>query len=259
MEPVILLWTGGWDSTFRLLQLLHDTDAKIQPLYLIDEERASTPKEMEVMHEIRSDLEAQLPETRHRLLPTDYGSYRPTEMEPHHRKAWEALKERGRVGLQYPILASYAEQNGIERTELSIEATTGTASILESKVEPRETRGGEVYVLPRKTSAPESMFARFAFPLLDYTKLDMKREAERRGWMAILKKTWFCFNPTFDLPCGKCYPCKIAQKEGMGHRVGWAGPVLAYIRHPRMTAGYVLERAGIKSEIKNLLRRAGLQ
>ncbi|MCS3758255.1 hypothetical protein GGP90_003069, partial [Salinibacter ruber] len=132
MNSITLLWTGGWDSTFRLLQLLHDTDAKIQPLYLVDEKRGSTPKEIEVMRTIRSDLEAQLPETEDRLLPTDYGSYQATEMEPHHRKAWEALKERGRVGLQYPILASYAEQNGIERMELSVHAESGGRGFIDS-------------------------------------------------------------------------------------------------------------------------------
>ncbi len=261
MNSITLLWTGGWDSTFRLLQLVEDADVPIQPLYLVDEHRSSTPREIDTMRTIRSMVEDRCPKAREQILPTDYGSYRATTMESHYREMWEALKERGRVGMQYPILASHAEQNGIERMELSIEATTGTASILESKVEPRETRVGEVYVLPREISAPESMFARFAFPLLGYTKLDMKKEAERRGWMPVLQKTWFCFNPTFGLPCGKCQPCKIARKEGMAHRVGWAGPLLASVfrANPRVAIGRALGRLGVKQQVKQLLDRVDLR
>jgi len=41
--PVVnLLWTGGWDSTFRLLQLILDTRATIQPVYVIDTARRSS-------------------------------------------------------------------------------------------------------------------------------------------------------------------------------------------------------------------------
>lgn len=226
-SPVILCWTGGWDSTFRLLQLLHDTEAKIQPLYLVDEKRGSTPREIDVMRDIRSDLEEEGPKARERLLPTDYGSYRATTMEPHHKQQWEALKTRGRVGLQYPVLASFAEQNGIHQMELSIEATTGSANILKPVVRRKDTPAGSVYVLTPGVEGAEGLYERFAFPLLDYTKLDMKEEAERRGWMPIMRRTWFCFNPVLGFPCGKCTPCRIARKEGMDSRVGWFGPFLS--------------------------------
>lgn len=143
---VTLLWTGGWDSTFRLLQLLHDTDARVQPLYLVDEERNSTPREIESMRTIRKMIQEKMPQEAEQLLPTDYGSYRATTMEPHHREQWESLKERGRVGLQYPILASYAEQEGIERMELSVEGRSNSRStiitVLDPLVERQETPGG---------------------------------------------------------------------------------------------------------------------
>ncbi len=225
-NTVTLLWTGGWDSTFRLLQLLHDTDARIQPLYLVDEERNSTPREIGVMRRIREMIEDEMSEEAERLLPTDYGSYRATRMEPHHREKWEALKERGRVGLQYPILASYAEHNDIDRMELSIEATTGSASILESVVKQRDTPAGPLHELPPSMDGEETLFRHFTFPLLDYTKLDMRREAERREWMPIMEQTWFCHTPIWGLPCGNCHPCRIARKEGMQHRVGVVGPLL---------------------------------
>ncbi len=229
---VWLLWTGGWDSTFRLLQLLYDTDVQIQPLYLVDEERNSTPREIDVMRRIRGMIEDEMSEEAERLLPTDYGSYRATRMEPHHQEKWEALKERGRVGLQYPILASYAEHNDIDRMELSIEATTGSASILESVVKQRDTPAGPLHELPPSMDGEETLFRHFTFPLLDYTKRDMKEEAVRRGWMRIMKCTWFCYNPTVGMPCGVCQPCKIARAEGLGDRVGYLGPLLFFTKQP---------------------------
>jgi len=255
MKPVILLWTGGWDSTFRLLQLLRDTDARIQPLYLVDDVgRESTPKEIKAIREIRSELLAWLPEARDRLLPTDYGSFRATEVEPHYRRAWERLNEQGVVGRQYPVMASYAEQNGIERMESGILGTDEFLSgLLRSSTVTSNTPGGHVRVLSPQADGPITLFERFAFPLLGNTKLEMKEEAERREWMHIMGHTWFCDQPTFGLPCGDCFSCQSAQKEGVEDLVGRVGPVLnsvqsiwKYVRHPRMLGGLILRRTGLR-------------
>ena len=48
---VTLLWSGGWDGTFRLLQLA-ENDIQIQPIYVIDAERRSNDNEIEAMHKI---------------------------------------------------------------------------------------------------------------------------------------------------------------------------------------------------------------
>lgn len=39
MQTHHLLWTGGWDSTFRVLQLLLCSRDAVQPHYIIDPER----------------------------------------------------------------------------------------------------------------------------------------------------------------------------------------------------------------------------
>jgi 7-cyano-7-deazaguanine synthase in queuosine biosynthesis len=223
-------WTGGWDSTFRLHQLLHDTEVEIQPLYLVDEKRGSTPREIDVMRDIRSELKTQVPKFEDRLLPTDYGSYRATRMEPQHKEWWEALKEHGRVGLQYPILASYAHQNGIYRMEVCIQkhahGDNSIGQIVDGYLD-YNNKYTSCNRLKDNLSGPIRLFNRFAFPLVEYTKIDMRREVERRGWGLTMGKTWSCFNPILGLPCGHCTPCNIAQKEGMGSRVGWVGPALS--------------------------------
>jgi len=35
-EPINLFWTGGWDSTFRLIQLVFVNKKTVHPYYIID-------------------------------------------------------------------------------------------------------------------------------------------------------------------------------------------------------------------------------
>src|SRR5699024_10809179 len=51
-----LLWTGGWDSTFRLLQLLLEDKKPVQPIYIISRFRKSSDHELKVMENIRELL-----------------------------------------------------------------------------------------------------------------------------------------------------------------------------------------------------------
>ena len=46
-----LLWTGGWDSTFRLLSLLLREQREVQPYYILDSLhfRPAVPAEREAM------------------------------------------------------------------------------------------------------------------------------------------------------------------------------------------------------------------
>ena len=52
-ENVALLWTGGWDSTFQLLQLLIIHRRRVTPFYLLDEERRSTGVEIRTIKRIK--------------------------------------------------------------------------------------------------------------------------------------------------------------------------------------------------------------
>ncbi len=45
---VILLWSGGWDGTFRLLQLAQ-YEIEIKLIYVIDKQRKSNKYEREAM------------------------------------------------------------------------------------------------------------------------------------------------------------------------------------------------------------------
>lgn len=233
---ISLLWTGGWDSTFRLLQLLCTTHAPIRPLYLVDDERASAPQELATMRRIRRALRDHVPNGADRLLPTAYGSFRGTTIAPTVRADWRALSRQGyRLGIQYPILATYAAEHDIEDLELSIEARDASqegsiASLLAPNVVRASSPGGPTWRLPDSVDGPLRMFRRFTFPLLHHTKREMEREADGFGLASVLYDTWFCLTPVFGRPCGRCHPCRVAVAEGFSRRVGRLGPTLRRLR-----------------------------
>ena len=52
---VLVLWTGGWDSTFRIVELSRSF-CSIQPIYVIDPERQSIGYELAAMDAIVDSL-----------------------------------------------------------------------------------------------------------------------------------------------------------------------------------------------------------
>lgn len=77
---VVVFWTGGYDSTFRLCELLIDEGKTVQPIYIVDETvdgipggiRRSWKKEIQTMDRIIAMLHEQYPHTKQLLRPTLY-------------------------------------------------------------------------------------------------------------------------------------------------------------------------------------------
>ena len=55
MEEIKILWTGGWDSTFRVIELSRK-NVVIQPIYVLDSGRKSTDYELKAIDKIIQDL-----------------------------------------------------------------------------------------------------------------------------------------------------------------------------------------------------------
>lgn len=54
-EVCKILWTGGWDSTYRIVELFRE-QIQIQPIYCCDPSRGSIQREIETMENIRNTL-----------------------------------------------------------------------------------------------------------------------------------------------------------------------------------------------------------
>lgn len=211
-----LLWTGGWDSTFRLLQIIFEENQKVQPFYIVDLSRSSWQTEIETMNGIKSFLAKKHPENFGLLKPTILFDRDDIPFSPEIKDAWNQIKKRRHIGKQYSWLAMFCKSFELSDIELSIQKHTHSESVSQSLVFNLEK--------DRISTEEKIVFKYFSYPLKNLSKIEMTNISEKNNWAEILEKTWFCHHPlsTFFLkriPCGVCNPCRVAVEEGFGHKI----------------------------------------
>ncbi|TKR30213.1 hypothetical protein FCE95_08715 [Luteimonas gilva] len=220
--PVNLLWTGGWDSTFRLLQLLLQHRFEVAPIYLQDGTRASTQTELETMARIGRRLREEHPHTRGLLQPVRIADAAEAEEDADIESALREVRKRVYIGSQYGWLASFCKRNGILDVELCVHVDDKVQALLRDFVaETRHPAGYPTLRLdPRHEGGAEfELFRYFSFPVFRIDKLGMARQAEDAGWSAYMDMTWFCHSPVGGKPCGVCGPCVYTIEEGLARRI----------------------------------------
>jgi len=216
-SEVNLLWSGGWDSTFRLLYLVFVEKRCVQPYYIIDFNRDSTLHELRAMHTVREWVVKKDPQLANLIKPTIIVSTDDIRPDPEIAAKFNRLNESlpKPIGPQYEFLARFAKQYNIPNLELCIELSERAPNTLVNLLSRYINDGSEV---KRFDENDASIFSFFSFPLLKTSKSDMKRIAAEKGFLDILEKTWFCHKPWHNKPCGICGPCELAIKE-LGYRV----------------------------------------
>lgn len=222
--PVSLLWTGGWDSTFRLLQLLLEHRLPVQPLYLLDDTRASSKVEIATMERLRAAIARKHPHTRYLLRPLSIVRVADLAPDPDVEAAHARLAVRDGIGSQYDWLARFARQHGTPGIELTLDCIQKGASgvLLDHAVHARAPHGYPTYRVPADEAEDDValLFGRFAYPLIGTTREEMRDAAERKGWSDLMASTWFCHRPANGgQPCGLCHPCRANIEEGFGWRI----------------------------------------
>lgn len=248
---VDLLWTGGWDSTFRLLQLCRMKHVIIQPHYIIDWGRGSHRLELETMEKIRAMILSRFPLIVNRLRSTVLMDINTIIPNDNIRKKWRQLYEQAPLGIQYQWLAEYALEHGLKNLEMSVVKEIGSIHLKEV-CELRQTPSlGELWYLSERIddNSPYSIFRDFSFPVLGVSKPEMLVIAEQEGVLDILNHSWFCFSPIKGQPCGLCNPCKCAIEGGMSHRL----PLAARLRH-RYKGGYLFKKR-TQNQIKSFRKK----
>ncbi|MFO7732385.1 MAG: hypothetical protein R6X21_01895 [Candidatus Aminicenantes bacterium] len=243
MVPVKIFWTGGWDSSFRVVWLVLVERRKVQPLYIVDEDRRSSPDELRAMARIRKQMREKTDDLAGLLAPTQVFLLSEIEPNPEVTEKYKALTARFQVGSQFEWLPRFAENHGMADIEMAIEKNTfrprdpiyeylGKHLIKENDthrlMEPCPDGGLEI-------------FRRFRFPTYFKTKLEMVEEAKRENFYDMLLESWFCHRPRRGQPCGICHPCRDAMEEGFKFRL----PPAARLR-------YVIYKR--KQEVKGILR-----
>ncbi len=223
-DIVHLLWTGGWDSTFRLLDLLLMKKKTVQPYYLILG-RPSGDIEIRTMETIRHRLFSTFAKTQELLRPTIIRNKDECRTDERIKTSFTELgKQVPGLGRQFVPLATFANTIDNDRLEMCIEKDSDGSlyNLLKRSVYSSGTIDDSLFRLKDdlKCTPLYSILGHFTFPVLELTKLDMETIAKREGFYEFLELTWFCHTPEADgTPCGLCYPCINAVKMGLGRRL----------------------------------------
>ena len=111
-KVVEILWTGGYDSTFRVVQLSH-YPIKIKPYYLSDN-RKSESYELNAIEKI-TELLKRKDDTKCQFLPLTIVSMSERIDGEHITQSYNKLLEKEFFGSQYDWLGRFAQEHkGIE-------------------------------------------------------------------------------------------------------------------------------------------------
>lgn len=225
-QQINLLWTGGFDSTFRLTQLM-PYPVDVQPYYVIHK-RKSEPNELHAIESIsklirRSEgITFNLKDIKILNAP-DMIHY------PDIKIAFDYLSNSVELGSQYTWLSAISKM--YNNLELSLEYSENSKiRFLINKYGKLKTiKEGyfEYFIIDKEQSSDilNEIFAGFRFPIPLYTmkKIDCRDEYIKNGHGDIMDLTWFCHQPIDGSPCGFCKPCIALVDEGMSYRLGHAG------------------------------------
>ena len=218
-----LLWTGGWDSTFRLIQIIVLLGEEVQPYYIIDPNRKSVRHEMRAMQWLKKEIFERYPTARSTVKPTQYIELNSISKNNRIMQSYKKIYDSFPIGIQYEWLARFACQYEIDNLELAVEKGLGHMNELLKKIlEFQESKEQSTYrvKLDLKGKDAYTLFEHFTFPIIDTYKSDMIRISKGSGFFDILEKTWFCHNPLSNgKPCGVCTPCTQVVKEDMSFRL----------------------------------------
>lgn len=225
---VKVFWTGGYDSSFRMVQL-SKFRVVIQPYYMVDSRyRHSIRNEMNAIEEITYDIRNK-PETKCLIKPLIKVIVSEIPPDEEITDAYHRIKKAISLGSQYDWLTRFAKSN--PSIELCLEkAESGRIfKYFNRSGKMIEIKEGEItYLIVNKAESDKDMvtvFGDFRYPLSlrEVTKLDMVEEYKKLGFAETMQKTWFCHNPVNNEPCGVCNPCKSVVKEGLSFRLTPAG------------------------------------
>ena len=153
---VKLLWTGGWDSTFRLLQLVITLKKKVQPFYILDPGRKSMQHELHAIQKIKKQLIRDHPEFTGSILPTIYIERYFIPMDQEISDAFIQLQNYAHFGEQYQWMARYAKANSLEGLEVGAErATCPFSNFIDKRLLKVQNNGISFYRVADENVEPE--------------------------------------------------------------------------------------------------------
>lgn len=237
-----IFWTGGYDSTFRLCEMLLDENKVVQPLYVsyaLDNDceteetcnklwvRRNRKQEKKAMLAIRRAITDTDPQAAQRLLPTrfitqdidDASFTKWFEKRFYSANLWPKKRKKH----QYLALAKWAayHETYVDVGVLGIHDQSAFAKFLLANLDQIHCSCPNGQHPTSGTLAPpaginyqirdrEHPLRYLRFPLWGRSKRDLLDRARLRGYDHVLKLTWSCWFPNAQTgkPCGKCPMCR---------------------------------------------------
>lgn len=223
-DTYYVCWTGGYDSTFRVCQLIH-AGRRVQPIYLgmddVDDEknklfsvqRKNKKSELQAMKHIRRSLEVLYPDAQYLLLPTLYINelVKPiSEIKTCASYLYSKLGWFTRNINQYERILQIAYRSA-EPLEICIVNDDGLSNSIKSFVTGVGDNCRLTDKLPDKYKCA-CIFGMVRFPVIHLTKDDMLDIATKEGYQHVLAHSWSCWTPVLVngifVPCGQCDMCR---------------------------------------------------
>ncbi|MBR0141901.1 MAG: hypothetical protein IJM19_06620 [Ruminococcus sp.] len=232
METVRILWTGGWDSTYRLVELSM-RNIHIVPVYILDKGRKSRNIEISTMRKILSALrnkkgtQAEIDDVK--IINMDK-----IPLNESITKAFNELSETVKLGSQYEWIGRLsAVYKGLE---IGIEKPHGEYSGCMTVIQKygKLIKVNDSYVVDHEQSSETLLlvFGNLSFPICKTTELEMVKNIKSWGYEDIMKMIWFCHTPINGKPCGFCRPCQ----QKMECNMEWLLPKQAQKRYKNFKA-----------------------
>lgn len=224
-NTVSIFWTGGFDSTFRVCQLLFDEKKKVQPIYLLCDDvdspstnmidhRKNTDKELESMEKIKNYLLTKYPDIGRRLnkllivnkIPINF-EYDKMAQIVHNKLGYFA-----RTYTQYERMARFSKYYPGKYIEVGVDKC-GTGLDRATK-KYRIGKGGSCRIRDNLYGNDRCMliFKKFRMPIVHLDKKEMYNIALKGSYEDILGMTWSCWMPINGNPCGRCEMCQKRLK-----------------------------------------------
>lgn len=216
-KTIYVFWTGGFDSTFRICQLLtFHPSVKIQPIYLnfpIDDSvnkrvlRRNQSFELRSIDTITKEIKKQFPNTFSNLLPTlIFDQEIPIDKEIHFifRQLWNQQRMRRPIN-QYSYMMQIAKQFNT-KIDVSVEYAPHESRLFQllepylSFYKENSFQNIDQYVM--------YFFHYFNFPTIYISKENMYQIAKNNNFSNILDMTWSCWYPINGKACQECIMCK---------------------------------------------------
>ncbi len=207
MKTYNIFWTGGFDSTYRVAEILASGLGVVRPIYLIDPDRKSFPLELYTISRLRSMLISRF-DCRTCLMPVEVYLKDDFPVKDKIAFAYAEIRRSVHIGSQYQWLAQFCEET-VERfgkIELSAERINPPVGWYTRVFD-------DPYISPPtlKDDSAKGLFGNYSFPVLHLTEIEMELNAKKLDFYEILQNTWFCHWPVGGRACGVCYPCRLVK------------------------------------------------